>query len=212
MGIPFTERPDTDSTPIDYVSESGVSIIFKVAGEVNPALPNIPQAKAGVGVEFSQEGAFILKAPASYEPSIESTLDLEKHLLKALKKGDWDREWTVIVRLVQTPVATILVSNSSQSKLELAVEGDISPADINLGNGAIKFGFRAQKGDVLQFVGAENLTPIFQLGRLKRRLFGSSFRIRALRMRTSTIEAPASLPSGEEALYFDLVSGSDTQD
>ena len=64
LGISFKERPDPDSAPIDYVSESGVSIFVKAAGETSAALSNVPEGRAGIGVEFSRQGAFILKNKA----------------------------------------------------------------------------------------------------------------------------------------------------
>ncbi len=169
LGIDFNERPDTDSTPIDLVSESGVGITFKSAGQLNPNLTNLPQAEAGVGVEFSEQGAFVFNAPESYEPSIENIAQLQEQLVQAYKEGRWKSRWVVIVRLVYTPTATIIVSNSSKSKLELGAKGNIDGAWFNLGDANITLSVNHQSGDVLKMLGAKNITPLFQVAGIKRR-------------------------------------------
>ena len=217
LGITFAERPDADPTPIDYVSESGVSMYFKGAGEVNTNLPNVPEGKAGVGVEFSREGAFVLKAPESYEPSIENIAQLEGQLIEAYKAGRWKSDWAVIVRLVQTPLATIMVSNSSQSKIEFSAEGSLPPgAPVDLGSAGIEFGVKVQKGDVIKFVGAKNLTPLFQLAKVMSKPWwnpwgGPSFAVRSARgeaspMSAITPERVRDDPQVAESLYLGLVS------
>jgi hypothetical protein len=219
LGISFAERPDKDSTPIDYVSESGVAIFLKAAGEVNTSIPNVPQGKAGVGVEFSQEGAFILKAPDSYEPSIENIVKLEQDVRQAFQEGRWRTKWAVIVRLVQTPVATIMVSNSSNAKVEFAVEGDASVSGIDLGNAGLNFELKVQKGDVLRFERAQNLTPIFQLAQLQRRWLGlrsPAFSIRRMQTGMQAIDAvtPAEAKADPEvanSLYLDVVRDEDIE-
>jgi hypothetical protein len=215
LGIAFAERKDPDSTPIDYVSESGVSIFLKAIGEVNPNLPNVPETKAGLSVEFSQEGAFIFKAPQSYEPSIENIVQLEQHVRQAFQDGRWIPNWAIIVRLVQTPTATIIVSTSSQSKMEFAVEGDISTGGIDFSNGALNFGLKFRRGDVLTFIRAENLTPIFQVARLKKRWFRNpTFSIRSMRSGLAGTESltPAEAkadPTLMDSLYLDLILDDD---
>lgn len=219
LGISFAERPDPDSTPIDYVSESGVAMFLKAVGEVNTSIPNVPQGKAGIGVEFSQEGAFILKAPESYEPSIENIIKLEQDVRHAFQEGRWRTKWAIIVRLVQTPVATIMISNSSNSKVEFAVDGDVSISGIDLGNAGLNFELKVQKGDILRFERAQNLTPIFQLGQLKRRWLGlksPSFSIRRMQTGMQAIDTitPAEAradPEAADSLYLDLVRDDDPQ-
>lgn len=167
LGIAFEERPDADSTPIDYVSENGVDILVKASGEINTQIPNIPEAKAGIAVEFSQQGAFIIQAAESYEPTIENIAALERNIINLYIEGKWFSNWAVIVKIVQTPYASIIVSNSSTSKVELSTEGDANIGTFSLGDAKIKFTLRRQNGDVLKAIGAKNLTPFFQLARIR---------------------------------------------
>jgi hypothetical protein len=150
LGISFKESRASDSTKIEYVSESGVSRVIKAAGQLNPNLPNIPEGQAGIGIEFSKEGAFIIQAEESYEPFIEDLVKLEKDISQVYQEGNWKSRWVVI-------------SNTSQSKIELSAEGDVALQGISLGNTQAKFAVRAETGNVLKFIDAENITPFFKL-------------------------------------------------
>jgi hypothetical protein len=220
LGITFKERPDTDSTPIDYVSDSGVTMYFKAAGEASAALPSVPQGKAGIGVDFSATGAFVLKAAESYEPTMDNIVQVEKDVIKAYKAGRWKSEWAVIVRLIRTPVATIMISNSSASKIEFSAEADLAlGTTVDLGRANLDFGVRMQKGDIIKFPQAKNLTPLFQLARVKSKpwynpLGSPSFAIKAVRadrtaMAAITPERARENPDAAESLYLDLVTDSD---
>ncbi|MEG4323300.1 MULTISPECIES: hypothetical protein [unclassified Microcoleus] len=163
LGISFRESPDQDSTKIEYVSESGVSRIIKAAGHLNPNLPNIPEGQVGIGIEFSKEGAFIIEAAESYELFIEDLVKLEKDISQVYQDGNWKSGWVVITQLIHTPNATIMISNSSQSKIELSAEGDVTLQGISLGNTQAKFAVRAETGHILKFVDAKNITLFFKL-------------------------------------------------
>jgi len=212
LGISFQEREDPDSSPIDFVSESGVSFAFKSAGETNPNLPGIPEAKAGIGIEFSQEGTFVVKAEQSFEPSIENIAGVQKEVLEAFKEGKWEKRWAIIVRIVKTPVASILISTSSQSKIELSVESDITKGTIDLGNANIEFIAKTQKGGIFKSIGATNITPFFQLARIKRRWwFGEPYvRLRRSRLNWQPLDivTPQIVRDNSDvadSLYLDIV-------
>jgi hypothetical protein len=226
LEIPFDRLEDADPTPFNYVSESGVSLRFKAAGELNAKLlPNVPEGKAGIGVEFGRQGAFIIKAPETYEPAIKNIAKLEEDILQAYRKGNWKPDWVVIVKIVEAPIATILISNSSESKLEFAVEGDVSAGPIDLGNANLEFELKSQNGDVIQMIKAKKVTPFFQLARIKTHWWwpdpSVSYGIRALNSGQSDIPAnsrginlpaPETVKNDPEAarcLYLGLVSDSD---
>jgi hypothetical protein len=173
IGFEFSIREDPHPAPLDVTSESGVSIVIKAAGEVSKALPNVPKAEAGLSIEFSSQGAFILKSPGVQLPSIENIEELKQDVLRAYRDGRWDKHWAVVVRLVTASTATIIVSRSSQSKLELSAGGSYAVGDIDLGNANLKLGMRSQSGDLFQMIGAANATPMFQLARIKKPFFGA---------------------------------------
>lgn len=171
LKINFDVEKGNSPSPIDYVSESGVSMFLKVAGQTNSTLPNIPQAQAGIGVEFGTKGAFVVQASETYEHSIRDILSLENSIIDAYTDGSWDKHWFVIVKLIEAPVATFLISNSSQSKIELSIEGNLSSGLAQLGKAETQCSITAQQGDILKIIGARNVSPLFQLARIKTRWF-----------------------------------------
>src|SRR5258706_3769177 len=58
LNISFETLQHTNPSMIDLMSDSGVSITLKAAGEVNQALlPNVPKGEAGMSIKFSKQGA-----------------------------------------------------------------------------------------------------------------------------------------------------------
>ncbi len=173
VGIEFKEDRDKEPSPIDYVSESGVSVHFKMTGETNDFLPTIPQAKSGIGIEFSKQGAFVVQAAETYEQTIKDLLHLQDQIIPAFMKGDWDKNWAVIIKIIEAPVASFLISNSSESKIEFSAEADLSSGLAELGKASAKFAIHSQKGDVLKILGAKGVSPLFMLAQIKSNFLGS---------------------------------------
>lgn len=215
LNIPFEIREDPNFTPLDIVSHSDVSMVFKAAGAVNPKLPSIPEAKAGIGVEFGKKGAFVVKAEQSFAPSIENIAQVQEKVLQAYRDGSWNPKWAVIIKLVKTPKASIIISNSSSAKIELEAEGAAESASLDLGDAELKFSITAQKGDLIKLIGAENISPFFQLAGVKKKLFREpTVDIRALTLPSSHLDMLAPNDVGrdhdkESLLYLDLISDAD---
>lgn len=217
LGISFNAQSNKASTPINLASNSGVSISFKAAGELSSLAPSIPQAQAGVMVEFSVEGAFVFKASDSFQHTIKNIAQLQADILKAYINGEWHPEWVVIVRLVKTPAASILISASSKSKIELAADENIKTGSVDLGNVKIGFTVKLQNGDMISFPSAKNITPLFQLATLKSSFSGAdkvmlqNYQVKASPLSLSGV-TPAIAKADKEvarSLYLDLVRDSD---
>lgn len=159
--------PDTSATPLKLSSGQTASLSFKLAGEVNPTMPNIPQGKAGIAVEFNSEGAFVLEAAETYEPRIRNVAALEDWMLAEYKAKRWHRDWAVIVSLVKAPAASIVISQSGSSKLELTVKGEGKVGSVQLGDAGIEFQPMKQSGSVLDLSNSRDVTPIFKLAGLR---------------------------------------------
>lgn len=169
----FKIRDNRNPTPIDLVSETGVTLVFKAMGELNQTLlPNVSQAEAGLSIEFKRKGGFILQAPITYMSSVQDIEHLGHQITQLYRQGQaWNPRWMVVVRLMSAPRASIVVSRSANSKLELSVSGNISTSTINLGNADLAFSVRSQSGDLFQSIGAQDVTPLFQLAGLKKRFW-----------------------------------------
>src|SRR6185437_15701580 len=115
-------EPDSDPSPLDILSDLGVAISFKAAGETNPAFGHIGAADAGLKITFGSEGAFILQAAETFESEMGDRLNLQRQIITAYVKGIWEKEWLVITRLVKATTATVLISKSSNASLEIAAK------------------------------------------------------------------------------------------
>jgi hypothetical protein len=213
LGINFTVRKDPNPTPFTLQSEKGVQIASKAAGEISTKAPNIPQVKAGVAVDFSTKGAFVVKAAKTYESTIEDIATLQKQIIDLYKKERWNKEWVVIAKLVTAPSATIIVSRSSKGKIELAAEGKFAAGStVQLGEAKVKFDVSFVSGDIVDLTDAQNVTPFFQFVGLKRRLFQeyatTLFKADAYAGEPMDAITPAMLRKNEKiasSLYIDLI-------
>jgi hypothetical protein len=171
IGIAYSVQEGADASPLDISSESGVTLEFKLAGQTNSAFTSIVEAEAGVKVEFGQTGAFIIEAPEIFESEVTERLALQKDIIRAYRDGRWEKEWLVITRLVRAPSATVLISRSSDAALEVAATANLSAVVTALGDANAGITVRKQHGDTLNMLCGENVTPLFQLSRLKTSFF-----------------------------------------
>jgi hypothetical protein len=172
LGISFKKREDKSVTSsINCVSTTGVKKTTKAAAEINLSIPALPVGKAGIELEFDKKGSYIFEAEGSYESSIEDLNQVEIDIRKVFEDGKWRAGWFVISNIVHTPNASIIISNSSNSKLVLSIAGDIPIAGIKLGDASSSFSVVSESGSTVRLLNAKNLTPFFQVHQLEAKPF-----------------------------------------
>jgi hypothetical protein len=167
LGISFRVRQDKSPTPLEFISHEGISITTKIAGEANNAIPALPTAKAGISLSFSSEGGYVFQAAESYEPTIDDMESVKKQVANAYKEGQWEKNWAIITKIVNVPYATYIISESSNSELVLEADADFKQGIADLGNASINLTWRKETGSFVKMAGAKNISPFFQLARLK---------------------------------------------
>ena len=170
LGVPFVVR--TSETPVDftYTSHSGVTLKTKAEGEV-AAGTMLPEAQAGISLQFGKEGAFLFQAVGCYVDEIEDKVTLGQAVIEMLKEGTWDSSWGVIDTLVRADSATIVVSNSQSAALELTAKAPV--AVTNLANLEAGLSVNLQRGEIIRFIAAKGLAPLFRLSRVKQSLLST---------------------------------------
>jgi hypothetical protein len=170
LGISFRVR--TGASPVDftYTSQSGVSVKPKVAAQAG-AGAMLPSAQAGISIEFSEDGAFLFHAVGCSVDEIEDKEALGRAVIAAIKAGNWNSDWGVVDTLVRADSATIVVSNSHKAALELSAKAPVAPA--NLASLDAGLSVSSQSGDIIQFIAAKGLAPLFRLSRAKQSLLAS---------------------------------------
>jgi hypothetical protein len=175
LKVPFKVRAGSSSGDFTYTSKSGVNIKTKAEGQVAVGT-TLPVAQAGISIEFSEEGAFLFQAVGCSVDEIEDKVALGRAIISLIGKDIWDGDWGVVDTLVRAKSATIVVSNSHTAALELTAKAPL--AVTNLANLDTGLSVNFQKGDMIRFIAAQGLAPLFKLSRAKRslleRLFGLS--------------------------------------
>jgi hypothetical protein len=161
--------PDDSPSPLKLNSGRTSRQTFKLGGEVSTVTPHIPQARAGIGLEFGAEGAFVIEAEETYEPRIRDIFALERWILAQHRAGAWERDWAVVTSLVTAPHASIVVSQSRSSKVELMVSGDAHVGSVELGRAGIDFQSAHTSGTVLNMANSRDVAPLFKLVGLQRK-------------------------------------------
>jgi hypothetical protein len=207
LGITFQVRKGSQPIDLSHSSEEGVSINLSgnAAADAGPA-----EANAGVAVVFGSKGSFVFQATGCVEHSIEDQAKLGRDVIAKFKSGgDWDPDWVVINTVVEAKCATVLVSSSSEGKVELTAKGNLPPNGLALANADAGLHLSSLQGDVLHFVAQQGLTPMFRVSRIKRgllaRLLGKTEfeHVKSIGPQVFSDEAgnePGAVAEGDEAL------------
>jgi hypothetical protein len=160
LGIPFDVRAGTSPVDFAYTSQSSVKVQLRAAAEVAAA----PVA-ASVVLELGGQGAFLFHASGCVVSEVEGRYALGEALAGLLKQQRWKMEWCVVDSVVAADCATIVVSDSQSSSLELGAKAPVEAGNLARADAGLEV--RAQQGDVIRFIGARGLTPLFKISRLK---------------------------------------------
>src|ERR1035437_8317377 len=171
LSFKYYAESTSDPSSLDISSESGVAISFKAAGETNPSFAHVGEADVGIKVDFGTRGAFVLQAPETFHTEMGDRLTLQRRIIDAFKRGSWEKDWLVITRLVKATSATVLKSKSSNASLECSGQANLSGAATVLRSANAGIMVKFQQGDTVSMIAGQNVTPLFQLSRLKTSFF-----------------------------------------
>lgn len=173
LGIQFEPAKDPDRDDIDFTSKKGVSVTFKAAGEANNKFKAIANTEAGALIEFSQEGAVVMQLRDVAMNRIKDQNALKHELLKSIAVGDeskqWQRDWVVITEVARADRATIVISNSKNSRLELKASGSTTPT--SLVDASASFTVATESEISTKVIAESGLTPLFRGLRIGRKHF-----------------------------------------
>lgn len=173
LDIPFEEIADSDRNAIDFTSKGGVFIAFKAAGEANSRFEAVAKANAGALIEFSRVGAVVLQLRDVSLNRIADQYQLRNDLLRAIAVGDesnrWLRDWVVVTEVARAGSATIVISNSGHSRLELRASGSVTPT--SLVDLSANLSVATESELCTKVIAEAGLTPLYRGLRVKRRYF-----------------------------------------
>ena len=169
--IQFDTRVDETGDDIEYSSQGSVSVTTKVSGTVAPQGSTLGNIDAGFIVDFGNENSILFKANQIKTNLIANTAKLGDQILKLYHDGKWNKHWVVITELVSAESATILISNSTNAKIELKANANIEATKLDIADAKFDFGATFSKGMDTKIIAQSGLTPLFKVMALKSRIF-----------------------------------------
>ena len=170
FNITFKIRKDTKKEMMDYTSKNSVDMMSTLSGEV-PILKILKDLDADVIVDFTKEGAVLFKANGVLAHSIENFIEIGEKIVELYKIGKWKKEYVVITELLEADSATILISNSKNSRVVLKAKAGIGVGEVDLANVSLGLDIQSHRNMDTKIIATEGLTPLFQLKGIKKRIF-----------------------------------------
>ena len=201
FGIKFDIEPDETKSDIEHSSKGAVSITTKASGTVAPQGSALGEVDAGITVEFTKENAILFKANGTTSPSIKNQIALGNKIIELYKEGKWDKDWAIITEKVDSESATILISSSSNGKIELKAKGEVEAAKLDIADAELGFGLTFSKDLSTKIIAEESLTPLFKASKVKSRLFMPPI-FKMNFVDSMDLVTPEKAKSNEELIYF----------
>jgi len=171
-GISITLTKKDSSDVLEYTSEGSVNITTKLEGKASDASDLLNIEEAGFVVEFSEEDSIVFKVQGVGSEEISNKEQLEKAIIELYNKGQWDKEFVIISEVLSAKSATILISDSSNAKIEIKANGEIGAEKLDIADAALNFQVLQAQGIGVKLIATAGITPLFKLLRLKRKFWG----------------------------------------
>lgn len=168
------EKSGTSEVDIDFGAETGVNIELKLKGDAPIANSRLSIEDTGMVIEFENKASYLLKTAGTKVHYIENIAELGKLIKNLYKSKKWNRKWFVITNLIEADRSTLLISRTSNSKIELKAKASVeSITDDDLVSVDTDFSFISKKGMNTNIIGKEGpYFPLFKANGIKvRRLF-----------------------------------------
>jgi hypothetical protein len=169
LRIAFDTDRDRQPADLDYTSSAAVSIQTRAAGGAPITDLAGVNAEGSINISFSRADAVVFQAAACTTSRIADLMSLGDEILSRYYRDDWDPRHVVVTDLVTAKAATILISNSRDAHIELALKAQVAPAT-SLADANANFSVTRASGIGTLIVAAEGLTPLFRVAGVKRRL------------------------------------------
>ena len=84
-------------------------------------------------------------------------------------KNDWDKDLVVVTQVIYAEGTTIIISNGSNSQIELSAKGSVREGDVNLADVNADLKVIHESNIATRFVAKPELTPLFLACGLRRK-------------------------------------------
>jgi hypothetical protein len=160
LGIGCKVEAGAATQNVQYTSTQGT----KVAATAGAAAA---VGKAEITIEFSREGAFVFHASHLQPHQLKNRVEAGQDIVKAYKKGKWNKEWFVVEALHTAERATIIVSEDTAAGLVLVASADAPIVSISLADPKVSLTVASTRGKVVHIIGGKGLHPLYSCLRLQ---------------------------------------------
>lgn len=168
LGITFASDHDRQAADLDYTSSDAVSIQTKASAELPNPIVGLAQAQGNISISFKRAEAVVFQASGCASSKLTNLNALGEEILARYRRGDWNAEHVVITDLITAKAATILISNSKDAQIDLALKAEVSPAVTKLADADVAV--TRASGIGARIVAAKGLTPLFKVAGVRRRI------------------------------------------
>lgn len=161
LGIPFTTTSWASKQDVQYTSTKGTTIKPSAGASV----PGI--AKAEITINFSRAGAFVFHATGLTPHQIENRSAVAEAIVAAYRRNKWDKKWLLVESLHRAQLATIIVSQDSESGIVLVANVNAPLVAISLADPQIGLSVSSVSGKIVHLVSARDIHPLYSCLRLR---------------------------------------------
>ena len=183
-GIPFEVLEDSSEGTLDYSSSETVQIGIKAAGQIPAAGSVLSAADAGFSIDFGSDKSILFQADKTKTHQINNIASIEREVIKRVGEGRWDKNWLIVTELLEADTATIIVSFSTNSKIEIKANANVGASQLKLTDASLELSVVSEKGSLFKAVASKGITPLYRVMGYHHPLFGKG------QLKTRSLEGP----------------------
>lgn len=119
-------------------------------------------------ITFKKEGGFVFQLQKGREETLINQHALGLALKELAFQGEWQREWYVVRSIVRAERLVALVSEGKSASLSYSSAKAVGKNKAPLADGGLDLAITAEEGSISKIVATHELTPLFQVLRVKR--------------------------------------------
>lgn len=163
QGIEARFEESQSDLSIDLSSGDGLA----VHSNLSTSLPAGGQAgvdgKISVSIEATADKGILFQSAGFTKIRVANLGAVQDAVLPKYSQGAWRKEWVILTEILKTACATIIISTSKNSSMQLEGSGEAKLGDLQLADTRLGLGITGKKGDIIGFAGKKNITPLYKV-------------------------------------------------
>ena len=154
-----------------HMTKGAVVVRQKGQGELPEVGSTLAQVHAGVRVEFSRQHAVYFEADGATHRRISDQILLKHNIAGLYQSSLWEKNWYVVVEVIETAACTVLISGSRTAMIELEAAATVGSDSFSLAAVDAGLSIRAQREMATQIIATPGATPLLRIARFRWRYF-----------------------------------------